>query len=228
MIQLSTLLFALLGGLAMWWFSAYRLNRQLDAQSTELTDPLIRSHVARMADVLDLDDLHVYVFETPAINGLASPDGRIFITRGFLDKYRLGDVRSEEIAGVIAHELGHVALGHSKRRMFDFTGQNAVRVLLATVLGRFIPFIGIYIANFLSQMLAARLSRQDEYEADEYAAALMTKIGLGTGPQVSLFQKLERIAGGQGGQLAWLMSHPRTDDRIAAINRLSDAWRAAR
>lgn len=228
MIKLIPLLIALGAGLVMWWTSARRLSRELDHKSTEMNDPVLRAHVRAMADALGLPDLKVYVYETPAINGLAAPDGRIFVTRGFMDKYRLGEIRGEEIASVIAHELGHVALGHSKRRMFDFTGQNAVRVVLGMVLGRFIPFIGAWIANMVAGMIAARLSRQDEYEADAYAAAVMTKIGLGTGPQVTMFQKLDRIAGGQGGQLAWLMSHPKTDERIAAINALSDGWREQR
>ena len=40
---------------------------------------------------------------------------------------------------MIAHELGHVALGHSRRRMIDFSGQNALRTALTWCLGRFIP-----------------------------------------------------------------------------------------
>ena len=110
--------------------------------------------------------------------------------------------------------------------MFDFSGQNAIRTILAMVLGRLIPGIGPYLAGLLTSLLAARLSRQDEYEADAYAAALLTKAGIGTGPQVSLFQKLEGMAGGGGGQLAWLMSHPGTQDRIAHIERLSANWKA--
>lgn len=225
--MIRAVLFALVGGLLMMAFTSWRQSRHLDQHSREINDPLIGDFVRRMEAELGLEKLRVYIYDTPTINGLASADGRIFITKGFLDKYRLGEVRAEEIAGVIAHELGHVALGHAKRRMLDFTGANTVRVVLGIVLGRFIPFIGVWLADMVSRMLAARLSRQDEYEADAYAAALMTKIGLGTGPQVTLFQKLERLSGGGGGQLAWLMSHPATEDRIAAINTLSDSWRKA-
>jgi putative metalloprotease len=109
--------------------------------------------------------------------------------------------------------------------MIDFTGQNAVRVVLATLLGRFIPGLGIWIANALAGMLAARLSRQDEYEADAYAAALMTKAGLGTDAQKSLFLKLEGLTGmGGRGMPAWLMSHPKTEDRVRAIEALEARW----
>ena len=84
------------------------------------------------------------------------------------------------MAAVIAHELGHVALGHSRRRMIDFSGQNAIRTALIMVLSRFIPGLGILIANTLTSLIAARLSRGDEYEADEYATALLIKSGIGT------------------------------------------------
>ena len=93
------------------------------------------------------------------------------------------------------------------------------------MLGRLVPGVGIWIANMLASMLAARLSRQDEYEADAYAAALLTKAGIGTGPQKSLFLKLEGLTGmGGRGMLAWLMSHPKTADRVRAIEALEARW----
>lgn len=225
MIKTLPILLALVTGFVMYMASSFRLKRQLDRQSTELADPRLAALTNRLARALDLPRIKVHIFEIAPINGLAAPDGRIFITRGFYDKYRLGEVTAEELASVIAHELGHVALGHSKRRMVDFSGQNAVRVALTMVLGRFIPFIGPYIANALITLLAAGLSRKDEFEADAYAAALLTKAGIGTAPQISLFEKLDKMTGAGGaGPLAWMLSHPKTDKRIAAIKALSRDW----
>ena len=158
------------------------------------------------------------------MNGLAAPDGRIFLTRGFIDRLDKGEVTEAELASVIAHELGHVANGHSRRRMVDFAGQNVIRVVLAGTLGRFLPGIGGWIANLAAAAVAARLSRQDEFEADAFASALMVKAGLGTGPQKSLFRKLEGLAGGSSTAPAWLMSHPKTQARIAAIEKLETRW----
>ncbi|MEM6386777.1 MAG: M48 family metallopeptidase, partial [Pseudomonadota bacterium] len=163
--------------------------------------------------------------EIEPVNGLAAPDGRIFLTRGFYQKYRQGEVTGEELASVIAHELGHVALGHSRRRMIDFSGQNAIRAALAMVLGRFLPGVGVYVANVLTSLIAARLSRNDEYEADAYASALLVKSGIGTAPQKSLFRKLENLTGMRGmGMPVWLMSHPKVEERIAAIEKLEARW----
>ncbi|PJI92103.1 putative metalloprotease [Yoonia maricola] len=228
MIKLMPILLAVLYGLAMYRFSVWRTKRELDANSTELADPILKVLMDRMAQALDIDRIKVHIYEIEPVNGLAAPDGRIFITRGFFNKYRTGEVTSEEMASVIAHEMGHVALGHSRRRMIDFSGQNAMRTALAMILGRFIPGVGPWIANGLMSLLAARLSRSDEFEADAYASALLVKAGIGTEPQKSLFKKLETLTGARGASMpAWVMSHPKTPQRIAAIEANEAKWSAS-
>lgn len=225
MLKFTPLLLALLYGFVMWWFSALRLRQELDGKSTELADAKLKKLTDQMAGALDLERIKVHIYEVDPVNGLAAPDGRIFITRGFYDAYRNGRVTAEEMASVIAHELGHVALGHARRRMIDFSGQNALRTALILVLNRFIPGLGQMLAGLLTSMLAARLSRSDEYEADAYATALLIKAGIGAGPQKSLFGKLEELTKSRGsGQLAWLMSHPKTEERIKAIEANEAKW----
>ena len=225
MLKLPALLLALGYGLVMWFFSAWRLKREMDGSATPLRDPTLDAVFGHMAKVLDVPKIKVNVHEVQPVNGLAAPDGRIFLTRGFLDKFRTGEVTAEELASVVAHELGHVALGHSRRRLIDFSGQNAIRVVLMGVLGRFLPGIGPYVANMLASLVAARLSRQDEYEADAYASALLVKSGIGTEPQKSLFRKLEKMHGAGGrGVPAWMLSHPKSDERIAAIEANEARW----
>ncbi len=225
MLKFTPILLAIIYAVAMYRFSVWRTRRDLDSRSTELADPKLKSMTDRLAQALDLPRIRVHIYEIDPVNGLAAPDGRIFITRGFYRKFQQGDVTAEEMASVIAHELGHVALGHTRRRMIDFSGQNALRTALAMLLSRFLPGIGVWIANGLTSLLAARLSRSDEYEADAYAAALLTKSGIGTGPQKSLFTKLEELTQSRGGAMpAWLMSHPKTKERIAAIDALDARW----
>ena len=227
MLKLTPLLLAALYGLLLYHFSAWRTARELDAKSTELADPVLKVLTDRLAQALDLPRIKVFIYEIAPVNGLAAPDGRIFITRGFYDKYRAGAVSGEELASVIAHELGHVALGHARRRMIDFSGQNALRTAIAMVVGRFVPGIGPLVANALISLVAARLSRHDEYEADAYASAMLVKAGIGTGPQISLFRKLGALTGGSGTAPAWLLSHPKTDERIAAITANAAKWTKA-
>lgn len=229
MIRIAPILLAVLYGFALYRFSAWRTARELDQKSTELADPLLKQLCDQMAAALDLPRIKVHIYEIAPVNGLAAPDGRIFITRGFFNKYKAGDVSADEMASVIAHELGHVALGHSRRRMIDFSGQNAARTVIAMILGRFLPFgIGAWIAGQAMRLLAAGLSRKDEFEADAYASALLVKAGIGTAPQVSLFRKLEKLTGANGASApAWMLSHPKTPQRIAAIEANTAKWRGA-
>jgi putative metalloprotease len=224
MLKITPILLALLYGLIYYRFSIWKTRAELNSKSSELADPTLRAMCENMANVLDLEQVKVHIYEIDPVNGLAAPDGRIFITRGFFKKYVANEVSAEEMASVIAHELGHVALGHSRRRMIDFSGQNAIRAALGMVLGRIVPVVGVWLAGFLTSMLAARLSRQDEYEADAYAAALLIKTGIGVEAQKTLLAKLEALVGASGQPLAWLMSHPKAVDRIAAIEELEARW----
>ncbi len=226
MIKLAPILLALLYGVVMYRISAWRTARTLDARSSLLADAPLRRLTDQMAAALDLERIPVHIYEIEPVNGLAAPDGRIFLTRGFYNRYRAGEVSAEEMASVIAHEMGHVALGHARRRMIDFSGQNALRTALAMVLAKVLPGIGPLIANGASMLLSARLSRQDEYEADAYAAALLTRAGIGTACQKSLLGKLGTLAGVGGAMPAWALSHPKPEERIAAIETLEARWAA--
>ncbi len=225
MLKVTPILLAVAYALVMYRFSVWRTHKDLDQKSTELADPKLKVLTDKLAAALDVDRVRVFIHEVDPVNGLAAPDGRIFITRGFYRKFQSGEVTAEELGSVIAHELGHVALGHARRRMIDFSGQNALRTALIMVLGRFVPIVGVWIANTLATMLMAGLSRSDEYEADAYAAALLTKAGIGIGPQKSLFHKLEDLTQQRAGVVpAWLMSHPKTEARIAALEKLEARW----
>ncbi len=224
MLKFTPIILAIVYGLAMYWFSAWRTKGILDAQSRPLDDPALLALTGQLAAAQGVAHLPVHVFEVPGVNGLAAPDGRIFLTRGFIERYQAGAVTPEELAGVIAHELGHVAMGHARRRMIDVTGQNAVFVVLVPLMSRLVPFFGVWIARFIAQALAAGLSRKAEHEADAYASALLVKAGIGTGPQKSLFRKLDALVGGPGGAPDWLRSHPRTEDRIRLIEAREARW----
>ena len=228
LLRLLPFVLILLYGLVLWHFSARALHRQLDAKSRPLRDSRLQPLLDRLAQALGVSALPVHVYEIEPVNGLAAPDGRVFITEGFMARYRDSEIPPEELASVIAHELGHVSLGHARRRMIDFTGQNALRAVLAGVLGRFIPVLGIWLANILTTALAARLSQRDEFEADEFATALLIKAGIGPAPQVSLFRKLDALTrGASAGTPAWLLTHPKTPRRIAAIEANAARWQTS-
>ena len=64
-------------------------------------------------------------------------------------------------------------------------------------------------------------------QADAYASALLTKAGIGTAPQKSLFQKLDALTKVRGAEIpVWLRSHPHAPERIAAIEANEARWGA--
>ncbi len=220
-----TIAIAVVSAVVMMWLGARQTTDRLLKDSVPLTDEGLLAEVARLAHALGLPKIEVRIYEAPMVNGLAGPDGRVFLTRGFVNRYRLGQVSAAEMAGVVAHELGHVALGHVRRRMIDFTGMNAVFVVMTALFSRFLPIIGIWVANAISTAVMASLSRRDEFEADAWASALLVKAGIGTEPQKSMFLKLDNMTGGLGeGIPAWMRSHPPTPDRIAAIEANEARW----
>lgn len=212
---------------AMMRFSLWQTRRKLEAEAVPLRDPALEAQAARLARALGLDRVEVRILPTEVVNGLADADGRIYLTRGFLTRRARGEVTDEELASVIAHELGHVAQGHMKRRMIDVTGQNTVLMAVSGLLHRVLPYVGPWLARHALSALMAGLSRRDEFEADAWASALLIKAGIGTAPQKALFQKLDRLSGNAGADSpAWLRSHPTAADRIAAIERNEARWLA--
>jgi len=200
------------------------MSRKLKKNSFPLKDPVFQLHLDCFSKALNLNHLQIKVLNDRQINGLVAPDGTIYITQGFFDKYNSGQVSSAEIASVIAHELGHLALGHTKKRMVTFSAISALTFALSTFLSRVVPYLGSIIGRYLSQLILAGLSRKDEFEADAYASALLVKAGIGIVPQISLLEKINTLTGAITPKITWTMSHPSTVERVKAIKKLAASW----
>ena len=222
---LALIVTAVMAGLGQWYLGQWRMRRMLERQARPLVDAPLEAAIGRLGDVAGIDGLRARQLDMPIVNGLATPDGQVLLTSGMLEHYRRGALEVDEIASVVAHEIGHVALGHHARRLVDYSGQNAARMVLMVLLNRVLPGIGAYLATWLGGLLMAGLSRRDEFEADRYATALMLKAGFGHAPQVRMFRKLERIVPGAQGP-AWMQSHPDVAQRIAAIEANAAVWEA--
>lgn len=227
LMRLAPVLLAVGYALLLWYASSRRLLGDLERTSVPLAEPGLSGGLDRLAQALGRERIAVWMIRNPAVNGLAAPDGRVYLTEGLVRLYRDGKVSAAELMSVVAHELGHVAHGHARRRMIDYSGQTAMRSLLASLFGRLLPIrgAGAWLANLASAAVAARMSRSAEFEADEFASALLLKAGIGLAPQIALFEKLDQIAGGRDTPPpAWFASHPKSPDRIARIRANAARW----
>ena len=205
-------------------YSSRNLSKKLEKKSQIFYDPVIDNYLMTFKSLLNLRNLKVFVLNEKQINGLVTPNGNIYITQGFIEQYRAGKVSGVELTTVIAHELGHLALGHTKKRLITFSAISAISMVVSTILSRLIPYLGSIIGRYLSQVLISGLSRKDEFEADAYASALLIKSDIGIAPQVSLLRKLEKLTGIVSPNITWTLSHPSPDQRIKAIQALEASW----
>ena len=171
-----------------------RPGRTLRRRSRPLLNDQIEALLQRLARTAGIERVQVRLLDMPVVNGLATPSGEIHITQGLFRKFQTGRISAAELASVVAHEMGHLALGHTRRRIIDVTGAQTIHLVLGSILNRFIPIFGWIVARWIATFVVTRLTRHDEFAADAYATALMVKSGLGAEPQARMLEKLlERL-----------------------------------
>lgn len=161
-------------------------------------------------------DFKFTVLNTPDINAFALPGGYVYVTRGLI---ALAE-NEAELAGVIAHEIGHVTARHSAERYSRGTAIG----LGAAVLGALTDSQAVSdLANLGSQLYLKGYSREQEFQADTLGVRYLSRAGYETGAMASFLQKLgnasrlqAEIAGADHDPDAvdLMATHPRTVDRV--------------
>jgi Zn-dependent protease with chaperone function len=155
--------------------------------------------------------LRVDVVRRPDVNAFALPGGHIYVYQGLIDKAETPD----ELAGVLAHEMGHVAHRDGTRTVLQTAG---LSFLFGMMLGDFVGGGAVVIAA--RTVLKSSYSRKVEAQADDYSVALMSKLG---GDAHALAAILARLVSDTKEGLKILLDHPETRDRISAINATATA-----
>jgi predicted Zn-dependent protease len=199
-------------------------------------DQAVRDYVARVGQALarttELPDLGFTftVLDSPVINAFALPGGYVYVTRGVL---ALASDEAE-LAGVLAHEIGHVTARHAAQRY----SQQIVAGLGAAVLGT----VGAAtdFGERAAESLAAALqsySRDQEFEADTLGIRYLGRAGYAVDAMAGFLAKLDRHSAleadligrpGQAGAFDVMATHPRTTERIeraAALGRIGTGRR---
>ena len=160
------------------------------------------------------------VLDSPIINAMALPGGYIYVTRGMLAHLN----NEDQLASVLAHEIGHVAARHAARQTWQQQlGQGLLLggVLLGQGLG--LPAQDILnLGSMAAQLIFLRYSREDELEADKLGVEYSSAAGYDPREAVGLFETLDRIQEKEGqGMPSFLATHPDPGDRIQRIRELT-------
>jgi Zn-dependent protease with chaperone function len=139
-------------------------------------------------------------------NAVALPGGHVYVFEGLVSQSRSAD----ELASVIAHEIGHVAHRDGTRSLLEAAG---LSFLFGMLLGDFTG--GGLVVIAAKTVVQSAYSREVESSADLYGVGLMARAG---GDPRALAPILDRIAGKIEPGSKLLADHPRTSDRVAAIN----------
>jgi hypothetical protein len=155
--------------------------------------------------------LKVAVVRRGEANAVALPGGHIYVFRGLVAQARSPD----ELAGVIAHEIGHIAHRDGTRSVLQSAG---LSFLFGMLLGDFTGGGVVVIAA--KTVVQSAYSREVEAAADNYGVRLMAGVG---GDVRAFAEILDRIAGAIEPGVKILLDHPQTKDRVAAINAAAAA-----
>jgi predicted Zn-dependent protease len=171
------------------------------------------------------------VLDSPAVNAFALPGGYVYVTRGLL---ALASDEAE-LAGVLAHEIGHVTARHSAQRY----SQQVVAGFGAAVLGAITGSENVAdVFSFGASAMLQSYSRDQEFEADTLGIRYLGRAGYALDAMAGLFAKLDRqsrleaeLAGQPPGQidgLNMMATHPRTVDRVERTASLAGSSQGRR
>ena len=171
---------------------------------------------ARLTDGMDLPlPLTIRVVRDPSVNATAVPGGHVTIHEGLL----LSAQSPEEVAAVLAHEIGHVVYRHGTRAYLRRQGSYGV---VAFVFG---DMFGLAGSTITGALVNASYSREAETQADRYAHNMMVNANLPPEALGGFFGRLQAELGADAdlGVLRHLSSHPELEARIEAAAAAGEA-----
>lgn len=190
----------------------------------------IGSTIARNSELPDLKFTFT-VLNDQKVNAFALPGGYVYITRGLL---AVAETEAE-MAGVLAHEIGHITARHSAQRYSQAMAANIGMTVLG-VIGQIagVPGAAGDLAAFGAQAVLQGYSREQELEADMLGVRYLARVGYSPDAMTSFFKKLDahsrleaKIAGTPeaADKYSIMSTHPRTADRIEQAIRLANTAR---
>jgi hypothetical protein len=204
--------------------------QQVEQQLPLLRDDNITSYVSeigqRLVSAIPAELRHPefnYTFKVvnvKEINAFALPGGPMYVNRGMIEAAR----NEGEVAGVVAHELSHVALRHGTAQATKAT-KYQIGTIAGAVLG---AIVGGTAGSVISQgtqfglgTAFLRYSREYEKQADLEGSQIMARAGYDPRDMANMFKTIEQQGGAGGPQ--WLSDHPNPGNRYAYITKEAEA-----
>jgi predicted Zn-dependent protease len=159
------------------------------------------------------------IVDASVVNAFAVPGGYVYFSRGILATLN----NEAELAGVMGHEIGHIAARHSAKQ---YSRAQLAQVGLG-VSGLFVdsPLLS-GLAQLGAGMLFLRFSRDNEREADDLGVEYASKTGYDATQLGSFFETLERMNPGsdRSGLPGWFSTHPSPEDRVQVVRVRAKEW----
>ena len=142
------------------------------------------------------------------VNAFALPGGKIFLTTALYQRL----TTEGQLAGVLAHEIGHVVARHSAEQLAK---QELTQGLIGSVaMGG--SYSTAQMAQLVGNMVSLKYGRDDELQADNLGVLLMSEAGYDPRALIQVMQVLQQASGG-GGQPEFLSTHPYPTNRMEKI-----------
>jgi predicted Zn-dependent protease len=198
-------------------------NQEVMAQYGAVDNPSLQRYFSdmgqKLAAISDRPDLpwHFTVVDDPVVNAFALPGGFVYFARGILPYMN----NEAEMAGVLGHEIGHVAARHSVSRASKAELFNLGLGLGSILSPTFQQFSGL--AQQGIGLLFLKYSRDDESQADRLGVRYMYKAGYDPRELSDFFTVFQKMNQKSEGTLpTWLSTHPAPPDRIRKTRQLAE------
>ncbi len=198
--------------------------QQVMMEQTVINDPAVNAYVTRIGEALTKSPkagsfpYTFHVIQDPSINAFALPGGPVFVNTGLLAALD----NESQLAGVLAHEISHVALRHGTTQVTKSEGIQLGLMLGASMLGKqgsIWNTVAQLAGGFGAQSLLLKNSRDHEKQADLNGAQIMNDIGYDPVQMAVFFQKLEAQGQQSNGFLAnFLADHPSPGNRVEYVS----------
>ena len=198
---------------------ASQVNQQLPIVTDASLNSYINSLGQRLAAYGQRRDIpwHFYIVNTDVVNAMSLPGGYVYVDRGIISHAS----NASELAGVLAHEIGHVEHRDQVAELERLQGANMGLTLAYVLMGRqpsAIEQAGIQVAG---SAVFAHYDRGMESNADAEAVALTTRAGYNPEGLVTFFQKLLAMRRSNPGAISqWFATHPTEEQRIQDTQRM--------